>query len=67
MDAAVIRGQRRRKAWRRLMKAGRAPVFQASFYWLFWLMLASAMVGCAVGLTIFNGFYHQFFSCVWVR
>jgi hypothetical protein len=67
MQAAELSGFRWRKAWRRLVKAGRAPVVRVSWFWLGVFMLVAVLVGVVVGMVFFQAVAQLFFSCVRVQ
>lgn len=64
MDAIELRAFRRRKAWRRLLKAGRAPVVSVSWFWCLALMLWSGFMGCVLGVWVVLIVMDAWFRCV---
>lgn len=64
MGAVELRAFQRRKAWRRVTKAGRSPFIRLSFFWVVGLMFASEFVGAAVGAAFFEAVVPSLYSCV---
>lgn len=60
---AMDRARARRKAWRRVVTAARAPLVRVSFFWLAWFMLASSLVGAVIGITLFSRIVTALYHC----
>lgn len=60
---AVDRARARRKAWRRLVTAGRAPVVRVSVFWLAALLMVGALIGAVCGVLVFSAVVETLYSC----